>query len=403
MKWVVGGLVLGCAGLSLGLATPAVAAQGGNPTIVHACIRLERGREIGPARIVGPHDTCRRDERSVHWSTTSSADPAGLIGPQGPAGPMGPAGPQGPKGDTGATGPPGPAGPMGPAGPQGPKGDTGATGPQGLPGAPGPAGQDGLQGPKGDKGDTGPAGPAGSAFRTTCPDDSVLVGTACIDKYEASVWQTTDAAVIQKIKDGTVTLDDLTQAAATQLGLAPHDLVDKGCPTTGNGCTNVYAVSIPGVTPAAYITWFQAAAAARNAGKRLPTNAEWQAAALGTPDLGTDNGTTDCNIGGSGAVLTGSRNSCKSDVGAFDMVGNVWEWVADWVPQATYCASALFSTTGDWNCMGTITNSAAALQRGGAAGNGTLAGVFTVSATKSPAFVGDESNYGWLYGFRAAR
>jgi len=160
-------------------------------------------------------------------------------------------------------------------------------------------------------------------FAFTCPPDSVRSGTTCIDKYEASVWQTTDAPTIAKIKDGTVTLANLLAGGATQLGLAPGDLAAAGCPATGNGCTGVYAVSIPGVEPAHDLTWFQAAAAAHNAGKRLPTNAEWHAAALGTPDGAT------CIVDAAGPVLTGTAG-CVSDAGAFDMVGNLWEWVADW-------------------------------------------------------------------------
>ena len=65
----------------------------------------------------------------------------------------------------------------------------------------------------------------------------------------------------------------------------------------------VYAVSIPGVHPSACITWFQATQACRLAGKRLLTNGEWQDAAAGTPDPGTDNGTTDCNISTAGDVV----------------------------------------------------------------------------------------------------
>src|SRR4051812_40618467 len=50
----------------------------------------------------------------------------------------------------------------------------------------------------------------GLQFRTSCPPDSALVGgTICVDKYEASVWETTNASVIAKIKAGTVTLADL--------------------------------------------------------------------------------------------------------------------------------------------------------------------------------------------------
>lgn len=194
-----------------------------------------------------------------------------------------------------------------------------------------------ITGPAGPAGVAGPAGPPGPAFPITCPLDSVLTGTTCIDMYEASVWKTTDAALIASIQDGAVTLAALTAAGAVQqFGLAPGDLAAAGCPDTGNGCVNFYAVSIPGVTPSTGFNWFQAAAAARNAGKRLPSNAEWQAAALGTPDPGASAaGSEDCNTangGGAGVpavVPTGSRDDCASDVGAFDLVGNLDEWVAD--------------------------------------------------------------------------
>jgi Sulfatase-modifying factor enzyme 1 len=109
-------------------------------------------------------------------------------------------------------------------------------------------------------------------------------------------------------------------------------------------------VSIPGVTPAAKVSWFQALAAARNSGKRLPTNAEWQAAALGTPDGAP------CRVTSApgGPLLTGTPG-CVSDVGAFDMVGNVWEWVAEWVPISTACPGWLLDGVGfksdDTNCL----------------------------------------------------
>ena len=57
-----------------------------------------------------------------------------------------------------------------------------------------------------------------------------------------------------------------------------------------------------------------------------------------TPDSGTDNGTTDCNVGRTGTHSdTGSRSNCQSAWGVFDIVGNVDEWVANWADQATAC------------------------------------------------------------------
>lgn len=89
------------------------------------------------------------------------------------------------------------------------------------------------------------------AWAEWCSRDAVRSGNFCLDKYEASVWviPATQTRLIPKVKKGTATLAQLTAASATQLGLAPGDLAAAGCPATGNGCVNVYAVSIPGVTP----------------------------------------------------------------------------------------------------------------------------------------------------------
>ena len=239
---------------------------------------------------------------------------------------------------------------------------------------------------------------AAPAAATDCPPDSVQSGNLCMDKYEASVWETTDPTVIRLIQSGRITLAKLLAAGAVQHGVSSHDY-GKGCLDTGNGCVDFYAVSIPRVTPSTYLTWFQAAAAARNSGKRLPTNAEWQVAAFGTPDLGTDDGTIDCNIGWYGDTLsTGSRSACVSDVGAFDMVGNAAEWVADWTPRSTFCISAMFF--GDRNCLaGTDGGSPGpgALLRGGGFAERSDAGVFEVRGDIPPVLQHR------AIGFRAAR
>ncbi|MDH3445820.1 MAG: formylglycine-generating enzyme family protein [Deltaproteobacteria bacterium] len=192
------------------------------------------------------------------------------------------------------------------------------------------------------------------------------------------MWETVDASLIDKIKDGTVTLADLTSAGAIQRGVSSDDY-GLGCPDTGHGCKDVYAVSIPGVTPSRFITWFQAAAAARNSGTRLPTNAEWQVAALGTPDTVLPGpGPADCNtFSFGGPDLTGNRTNCFSDVGAFDMVGNVAEWVTNWGPVAGIMNLPNFSDD-YFNCAGV--QAVQALVRGGnfnAGANGRDAGPFS--------------------------
>ena len=217
-----------------------------------------------------------------------------------------------------------------------------------------------------------------------CGADAVLAGTVCLDRYEASVWRipnptTTNASLVRKVQLGRATEADLTAGGATQLGTKGDDYAR--CTDTGQACANdIYAVSLPSVIPSAFITWFQAQEACANAGKRLPTNAEWQVGANGTPDPGPDDGTTDCNSDTGSVSPTGSRSRCVSARGAFDMVGNLHEWVADWVPLSTSCLSwGGFSD--DLMCLAGVNDSASgpgALLRGDAFNDGTFAGPFAV-------------------------
>jgi formylglycine-generating enzyme required for sulfatase activity len=214
-----------------------------------------------------------------------------------------------------------------------------------------------------------------------------------MDAYEASVWRvpnptTTNAALVKDIRKGKATAAALAAGGATQLGIASDDYAP--CADSGQNCANdIYAVSLPAVTPSARITWFQAQAACKNAGKRLPSNAEWQAAVAGTTDPGPDNGTTDCNTASTFAVAaTGSRSACVSSDGAFDMVGNLEEWVAEWVPPNTACGawSASVSPTADDQCLaGAGTGGEPApLRRGGAFFLGTDAGPLCVESNAGP-------------------
>jgi len=224
----------------------------------------------------------------------------------------------------------------------------------------------------------------------TCAPDAVQAGTACLDRYEASVWRvpnpnTTNGPLVRKIQFGVARLFDLVSGGARQLGVAGDDYAP--CTDDGQSCAgDIYAVSLPSLFPSANITWFQAQEACASSGKRLPTSAEWQLGADGTPDPGPDDGATDCNSASNFVSGTGSRNACISARGAFDMAGNLEEWVADWAPLSTTC-TGWGGVSDDRMCLAgasTDVGGPGALTRGGSFVDGTGAGPLAVVAGRRP-------------------
>jgi len=234
-------------------------------------------------------------------------------------------------------------------------------------------------------------------------DIMVRVGPLCVDKYEASVWSTADGST-----------------SGLQLGTTADDYSDGSvngivCSDNANDCTGastIYARSETGVLPSSSITWFQAQQACAVSGKRLLSNAEWQMAAAGTNKA-------NCNISGGVTGNTDGNPMCVSNWGTINMVGNVNEWVADWIQGTTttsitadangvlnavtfkvptYGTSALGATYDNDSTSGIQqsggTNFPAAVYRGGGSGGG---GVFTFNASFPP------SNFSTVVGFRCAR
>ncbi len=153
------------------------------------------------------------------------------------------------------------------------------------------------------------ATPVGPDANTLCPSDMAYVPTAdvCIDRYEAS-----------------------------------HAM--------GN-----IAMSNPGVYPWANLTWEAAQAGCENAGKRLCTEEEWEAACVGPPPgadypYGSVYSSNACNgqdHGVGAAVPTSSMTACEGGYdGIFDMSGNVWEWTSTCADTTCRIRGGSFSPVG---------------------------------------------------------
>jgi sulfatase modifying factor 1 len=192
-----------------------------------------------------------------------------------------------------------------------------------------------------------PAPPASAtphALGPTCAEGMARValgqGDFCVDRFEAHLER----------------LDDAGQV----VGVHPPNK-----PVYGK---RVRAKSAPGASPQAYVSADEAASACREAGKRLCSDAEWQAACRGAAGSRypygerwrrgacNDRGVSPLGVlealgpGGEGVAeawghqrmtdprlylvpggvaRTGRFERCQTEEGVYDMVGNLHEWTAD--------------------------------------------------------------------------
>ncbi len=137
------------------------------------------------------------------------------------------------------------------------------------------------------------------------------------------------------------------EASLTQ---CPPDMVS----IEGRYCIDRYEFhGRQGEVPFAGITWLEAAAQCKAAGKRLCSGPEWERACSGpskrTYPYGDAFEVQRCNSGREhtrGATPSGYHPDCKSEEGVYDLSGNLWEWTGLQAQQATL-AGGSWMTDGD--------------------------------------------------------
>lgn len=197
-------------------------------------------------------------------------------------------------------------------------------------------------------------------------------GILCVDMYESS--PSTDCPFEQ-----------------------PKNALDSEANVSDQKC---YAASVSSKLPWSYISLPQAQQMCAHSGKRIPTASEWYRIALGTR-------TGNCVTSAESPQNTGSSKECLASSGAFDMIGNMWEWVDETVvnntfegrsfPEEGYITSVdsngVAITSGknpdplyDLDYVWTKSDGVFGMIRGGFYGSETDAGVYAMNASVPTSF-----------------
>lgn len=163
------------------------------------------------------------------------------------------------------------------------------------------------------------------------------VGSAAVDtsgktepRVETSKEMPVEKALVAAAEKKGPEVKDVAKAAGTSCPSGSLLVKSK----SGNYCVDAYEYPGAGSMPKTRVNWFEAKKLCTAAGKRLCSLSEWRGACGSKYPYGSSFNANSCNTADEDGferslAKTGSNRSCKSRVGAYDMSGNVHEWVEE--------------------------------------------------------------------------